>query len=132
MTSKHCGRYCINCRYSFWSIQKLQAHEKVCKNNDYWHFNIPEEFDKISNFNQGQKSVKMLFVIYENSVLLLEKIDQGKIIQNGLSSKSKQACVVSLFSIGTVCLWCSKKSTLLIQSWILYKMFSKNLGMQMK
>ena len=36
ITSKHHGDfYCLNCLYSFRTENKLQSHEKLCKNEDF-------------------------------------------------------------------------------------------------
>ena len=62
----------INRLYSFRTIKKLQSHEKECKNNDYCYLKKPDESDKILKFKQDEKSIKVPFVIYADSVSLLK------------------------------------------------------------
>ena len=65
--------YCLNCFHSYSSGNKLKKHKKVCENYDYCYVEIPEE-DKILKYNQGEKSMKVLFIIYADLESLLEKI----------------------------------------------------------
>ena len=65
--------YCLNCFHSYSSGNKLKKHKKVCENYDYCYVEIPEE-DKILKYNQGEKPMKVLFIIYADLESLLEKI----------------------------------------------------------
>ena len=57
--SKHHGDfYCLNCLHSFRTENKLNSHEKVCKNKDICGIVMPSEKD-ILEFNQYMKSDKM-------------------------------------------------------------------------
>ena len=58
---------------------KPQSHEKICKMYDYFDVKIPKESNKISNYTQGQKSIKTLFIIYSDTESLLEKLPSCKI-----------------------------------------------------
>ena len=58
---------------------KPQLHEKICKMYDYFDVKIPKESNKISNYTQGQKSIKILFIIYSDTESLLEKLSSCKI-----------------------------------------------------
>ena len=53
---------------------KLEAHKKICENHDYCHVEIPNEDNKITKYNQGEKTIKSLFIIYDDFECLLEKI----------------------------------------------------------
>ena len=46
---------------------------------DYFDVKIPKESNKISNYTQGQKSIKTLFIIYSDTESLLEKLPSCKI-----------------------------------------------------
>ena len=42
--------YCLKCLYSFRTENKLNSHEKVCKN--VWGIAMPSEKNNISEFNE--------------------------------------------------------------------------------
>ena len=64
VTSEHGDFYCLNCPHSFRTKNKLESHEKVCKNKDFCGIIVPSEKDNILEFNQYMKSDKMLHIIY--------------------------------------------------------------------
>ena len=66
--------YCLNCFHSYRTKNKLEEHKKICENHDYCHVEMPNEENKIIKFNQGEKSIKLLFIIYTDLECLLEKI----------------------------------------------------------
>ena len=53
---------------------KLETHKKICENHDYCHVEMPNEDNKIIKYNQGEKSIKSLFIIYADLECLLEKL----------------------------------------------------------
>ena len=65
--------YCLNCFQSYTTENKLKKHKKVCENHDYCYVEIPEEDNKILKYNQGEKSMKVPFIIYADLESLLEK-----------------------------------------------------------
>ena len=72
ITSNHNGDfYCLNCFCAYTTKNKLETHKKICENHDYCHVEMPNEDNKIIKYNQGEKSTKPPFIIYE---CLLEKI----------------------------------------------------------
>ena len=74
ITSKYEGYfYCLNCFQSYTTENKLKTHKRVCENHDYCFVEMPEEDNKILKYNQGEKSVKVLFIIYADLETLLEK-----------------------------------------------------------
>ena len=74
ITSKHGGHsYCINCFHSYSTKEKLKKHQKVCENHDYCYVEIPEECNKILKYNDGENSMKVPFIIYDDLESLLEK-----------------------------------------------------------
>ena len=75
ITSKHDGDfYCLNCFHSYTTENKLKKHKKVCENHDYCYVEMPEEDNKILKCNQGEKSMKVPFIIYAVLESLLEKM----------------------------------------------------------
>ena len=47
--------------------------ENICENHDYCYIEVPED-DKILKYNHGEKSMKVLFIIYADLETLLEKM----------------------------------------------------------
>ena len=66
--------YCLNCFHLYRTKNKLEAHKKVCENHDYCHVEMPNEDNEIIKYNQGEKSIKLPFIIYADLECLLEKI----------------------------------------------------------
>ena len=70
----HSDFYCLNCLHSFRTGNKLNSHEKVCKNEDICGIVTPSEKD-ILEFNQYMKSDKMPHIIYADIESLIKIID---------------------------------------------------------
>ena len=66
--------YCLNCFCTYSTKNKLEAHKKICENHDYCHVEMPTKDNKTIKHNQGEKSIKLPFVVYANLECLLEKI----------------------------------------------------------
>ena len=71
--NNHGDFYCLNCFQSCTTENKLKKHKKFCENYDYCYVEMPEEYDKILNYNEGEKSVKSPFIVYADLECLLEK-----------------------------------------------------------
>ena len=54
--------------------KKLEKHEKVCNDHDYYSTEIPIEDNKILKYNHGEKSMKAPFIIYADLECLLDKM----------------------------------------------------------
>ena len=54
--------YCLNCFHAYRTKNKLEAHKKICENYDYCHVEMPNEDNEIIKYNQGEKSIKSLFL----------------------------------------------------------------------
>ena len=67
--------YCLNCTHSFITKSKLESHKKGCQNKDFCHVVMPSQDIKILQFNQYQKSDKVLFIIYADLECTIDKID---------------------------------------------------------
>ena len=62
--------YCLNC---FHTENELNAHKKVCKNHEYCNIEMPNKDNNLIKYNQGDKSLKLPFVIYADLECLLKK-----------------------------------------------------------
>ena len=67
--------YCLNCFHSYRTKHKLEEHKKICGNHDYCHVEMPTKDNNIIKYNQGEKSIKLPFIIYADLECLLEKMD---------------------------------------------------------
>ena len=66
--------YCLNCFCAYSMRNKLEEHKKICENHNYCNVEMPNENNKIIKYNQGEKSIKLLFIIYADLECLLEKM----------------------------------------------------------
>ena len=67
--------YYLNCFHSYGTKEKLKKHKNLCENHGYCYVEMPEKDDKILKYNQGEKSMKVLFIIYADLESLLEKMN---------------------------------------------------------
>ena len=74
ITSNHNGDYCLNCFHSYSTENKLNTHKKMCDNYDYCNIEMPSNDNNLINYNKGEKSLKLPFMIYADLECLLEKI----------------------------------------------------------
>ena len=104
ITSNHDGDYyCLNCFHSYRTENKLNVHKKICENNKYCNIEMPSPTNNIIKYNQGDKSLKLPFIIYADLECLLKKKDA---CQNNpdLSSTTKiNQHIPSGYSIYTNC-----------------------------
>ena len=56
--------YCLNCFHSYRTRNKLESHKEICENHDYCNVEMPTKSNNIIKYNQGEKSIKLPFVIY--------------------------------------------------------------------
>ena len=66
--------YCLNCFCAYTTKNKLEEHKKICENHEYCYVEMPNEDNKIIKYNQGEKSIKLPFIIYAELECLLEKM----------------------------------------------------------
>ena len=65
ITSKHDGDFnCLICFPSYSTKDKLKKHKDVCENHDYCYIEMPKEGNKVLKYNHGEKSMKVLFIVY--------------------------------------------------------------------
>ena len=65
--------YCLNCFHSYRTKNKLEEHEKKCENRDYCRIEMPTNDNNKIKYNQGEKSIKLPFIVYADLECLLEK-----------------------------------------------------------
>ena len=66
--------YCLNCFHSYRTKNKLEAHKKICENHDYCREKMSNKDHNKIKYNQGEKSIKLPFIVYADLECLLEKI----------------------------------------------------------
>ena len=66
--------YCLNCFRSYRTRNKLEVHKKICENHDYCNVEMSTKDNNIIKYNQGEKSIKLPFVVYADLECLLEKM----------------------------------------------------------
>ena len=71
--NNHGDFYCLNCFRSYNTENKLKKHKKVFENHDYCYVEMPEKYNKILKYNQGERSIKSPHIIYADLECLLEK-----------------------------------------------------------
>ena len=75
ITSNHKGDfYCLNCFCAYSTKYKLEAHTKICENNKYCNVEMPTKDNNTMKYNQGEKAIKLPFLVYADLECLLEKI----------------------------------------------------------
>ena len=75
ITSNRVGDfYCLNCFHLYRTKNKLEVHKKICENRDYCHVEMPTKDNNTIIYNQGEKSIKLPFVVYADLECLLEKM----------------------------------------------------------
>ena len=73
--NNHGDFYCLNCFQSYTTENKPKKNKKVCVNHGYCHVEMPEEDNKILKYNEGEKYMRVPFIIYADLECLLEKIN---------------------------------------------------------
>ena len=73
--NNHGDFYYLNCFRAYSTENKLESHKKICENHDYCSIEMPNEDNKISKYNHGEKSMRAPFIIYADLESLLEKMD---------------------------------------------------------
>ena len=74
ITSNHDGDYyCLNCFHFYRTKNKLNFHKKVCENRNYCKIQMLSNDNNFIKYNQGEKSLKLPFVIYADLECILKK-----------------------------------------------------------
>ena len=104
--------YCLNCFHSYRTKNKLEAHKKICENHNCCNVEMPNEDNKIIKYNQGEKSIKLPFVIYADLECLLEKMSTCQNNPNKSSATEINKHVLLGYSLYTHCSFDKSKNNL--------------------
>ena len=104
--------YCLNCFHSYRTKNKLEAHEKICENRDYCRVEMPTKDNNAIKYNQGEKSIKLLFVVYADLECLLEKMSTCYNNPEESSATKINQHTLSGYSIFTHCSFGKSKNKL--------------------
>ena len=66
--------YCLNSFHAFRTKNKLEEHKNICENHEYSHAEMPTKENNIIEYNQGEKSMKLPYIIYADLECLLKKM----------------------------------------------------------
>ena len=95
--------YCLNCFHSYRTRNKLESHKKICENHNYCNVEMPTKNNNIIQYNQGEKSLKLPFVVYADLECLLEKMSTCQNNHNESSTTEINKHTPSGYSIFTHC-----------------------------
>ena len=95
--------YCLNCFQSYTTKNILKKHKKVCENHDFCYVEMPEEYNKILKYNEGEKSMKSPFIFYADLECLLEKMNTCHNNPKKLSTTKINKHTPSGYSLFTHC-----------------------------
>ena len=102
--SNHDGDYyCLNCFHSYRTENKLNAHKKVCENHKYYNIEMPTDKNNKIKYGQGEKALKLPFIIYADLECLLEKMNTCHNDPNISSTTKINQHTPSGYSIYTSC-----------------------------
>ena len=95
--------HCLNCFQSYTTENKLKKHEKVCENHDYCYVEMPEKYDKTLKYNEGEKSMRLPFIIIADLQCLLKKTNTCHNNPEKSSTTKINKHTPSGYSLFTVC-----------------------------
>ena len=104
--------YCLNCFHLYRTKNKLDAHKKICENHEYCHIEMPTKYNNTIKYNQGEKSLKLPFIIYADLECLLEKINTCYNNPEESSTTKINKHTPSGYSISTHCSFDKSKNKL--------------------
>ena len=116
ITSNHVGDfYCLNCFCAYSTKNKFEAHKKICENHDYCHVEMPTKDNNTIKYNQGEKSIKLPFVVYADLECLLEKISTCQNNPNESSTTEINKHTPSGYSLFTHCSFDKSKNSIIVE-----------------
>ena len=93
--------YCLNCFRSYTTGNKLKKHVRICENHDYCYVEMPKEHSKILQYNHGENSMQVPFIIYADLQSLLEKMNTSHNNPEKLSTTKINKHAASGYSLFT-------------------------------
>ena len=103
---------CLNCFRSYRTRNKVEAHKKICENHTYCNVEMPIKDNNTIKYNQGEKSIKLPFVVYANLECLLEKMSTCQNNPKELSTTEINKHTPSGYSLFTHCSFDQTKNKL--------------------
>ena len=104
--------YCLSCFHSYRTSHIEKSHKKICENHNYCNIEMPTKNNSIIKYNQGEKSIKLPFVVYADLECLLEKMSKCQNNHNESSTTEINKHVPSGYSIFTHCSFDQSKNKL--------------------
>ena len=92
--------------------KRLEAHTKKCENHDYCRVEMPTKDNNVIEYNHGEKSIKLPFVVYADLECLLEKMSTCYNNPEESSTTKINKHTPSGYSIFTHCSFDKSKSKL--------------------
>ena len=111
ITAYHHGDfYCLNCLHSFRTDNALKRRKRLCKNNDYYHVEMPTKINKTLKYNHGEKSLKVPFTIYVDLECLLIKQQSCQNNPNESYTERKAMHEPCGYALSLICSFDSKEN----------------------
>ena len=104
--------HCLNCFCAYSTKNKLEAHKKIYENHYYCHAEMPTKDNNTIKYNEGEKSIKLPFVVYADLECLLEKIITCQNNPNESSTTEINKHAPSGYSLFTHCSFDKSKNKL--------------------
>ena len=104
--------HCLNCFCSYRTRNKPKADKKICENYDYCNVEMPTKGNNVIKYNQGEKSIKLPFVVYADLECLLEKMSMCQNNPNESSTTEINKHTPSRYSLFTHCSFDKSKNKL--------------------
>ena len=104
ITSNHDGDfYCLNCFHPYTAKNRLEKHERICRDHDFCYIKMPDENSKILKYIPWEKSLKVPFIIYADLECLLQKINTCQNNPKKSYTEKKAKHKPSCYSLVTCC-----------------------------
>ena len=104
--------YCLNCFCAYSTKNKLEEHQQIFENNKYCHVEMPTKDNNIIKYNQGEKSIKLPFIIYADLKCLPQKMSACQNNPNESSTAEINKHTPSGYSLYTHCSFDKSKNKL--------------------
>ena len=104
--------YCLNCFQLYNTENKLKKCKKVCENHDYCYVEMPAEYNKTLKYNEGEKSMRLPFIIIADLECLLEKMNTCHNNPEKSSITKVNKHTPSCYSLFTHCSFDTRKNKL--------------------
>ena len=104
--------YCLNCFCSYSTKTKLEDYKKICENHNCCHVEMPIKDNNTIKYHQGEKSIKLPFVVYADLECLLKKMSTCQNSSKESSTTQINKHAPSGYSLFTLCSFHKSKNKL--------------------